>query len=93
MRWSLRFAFSASVLVIILLILKNHLEDLWDQYNVGSYISHSWKNTFQHGAVDNHPVFRGEPGDRVIIMAKLEKENTNWVMEHLSEYISSILDC
>lgn len=86
MRWSLRFALSASVLLIILLLLlKNHLEDLWDQYNVGSYISHSWKTAFQYGTVDDNPAFRGEPGDKIIVMAKLEKENTAWVTEHLPE--------
>ena len=92
MRWSLRFALSASVLLIILLLfLKSHLEDLWSQYSVGSYISHSWRNTFQYGIVDNNPAFGGEPGDKVIVMAKLEKENTDWVTEHLPEYVLSKL--
>jgi hypothetical protein len=87
MRWSLRFAVSASLLLIILLVLlKNHLEDIWDQYSVGTYIATSWKKTFQHGIVENIPAFRAEPGDKVIIMAKLEKENTDWVFDGLPEY-------
>lgn len=90
MRWALRFALSASVLAFLLLVLlKNHLEDLWDQYDVTSYIGASWKNTFKHGTVQNIPTFNGQPGDKVIIMATLEKENTDWVAEGLPEYASS----
>lgn len=89
MRWTLRFAVCASLLlVILLLILKNHLEDLWDQYSVGTYIATSWHNTFQHGTVENIPTFRGQPGDQIIIMAKLEKENTDWVADGLPEHVS-----
>lgn len=87
MRWVLRFAVSASLLLLLLLLLlKNHLEDLWDQYSVGTYIATSWGNTFQHGTVENIPALRGEAGDKVIIMAKLEKENTDWVSDGLPEY-------
>ena len=91
MRWAFRFALSASLLaIIILLFLKNHLEDLWDQYDVTSYIGASWKNTFQHGTVENIPTLSGQPGDKVIIMAKLEKENTDWVAEELPEYVQPL---
>ena len=92
MRWSLRFALSASILVILILfLLKNKLEDFWDQYDVTSYIGASWQNTFQHGTVENIPTFSGQHGDKVIIMAKLEKENTDWVAKELPEYASTIL--
>lgn len=88
MRWATRFAVIASlILIVLLLLLKNHLEDLWDQYRVGAYITTSWSNTFQYGAVENNPAFRGEPGNRVIVMAKLEKEDTDWVSVGLPEYI------
>lgn len=87
MKWSLRFALSAFTLLLILLLsLKSHFEDFWDQYSVGSYVHSSWKNTFRHGAVEHNTSFHGEPGDRAIVMAKLEEENTNWVTEHLPEY-------
>ncbi|KAL2051011.1 hypothetical protein ABVK25_008757 [Lepraria finkii] len=91
MRWALRFALSASVLAFLLLVLlKNHLEDLWDQYDVTSYIGASWKNTFKHGTVQNIPAFNGQPGDKVIIMATLEKENTDWVAEGLPDWQAAI---
>jgi len=85
MRCSFRFALSGLVLLIIpLLTLKSRLQDLWNQYNVASYISHSWRYPSRYGTVVNNSV---EPSDKVIIMAKLEKENTDWVTEHLSEYV------
>ncbi len=90
MRCSFRFALSGFVLLIIpLLILKSRLQDLWNQYNVASYISQSWRYPSQYGTVVNNSV---EPSDKVIIMAKLEKENTDWVTEHLSEYVLSGLN-
>ena len=87
MRLALRFALSASVfLIILLLIVKIKLEDVWDQYGVSTYIANSWKNTFQHGSVQSIPTFGGKAGDKVVIMAKTEKDNTDWVAQHLPEY-------
>lgn len=86
MRLALRFALSAStILIILLLIVKIKLEDIWDQYSVSTYIAHSWKNKFEHGPVQKIPTFSGEAGDKVVIMAKTEKENTDWVAEYLPE--------
>lgn len=90
MKWSLRFALGTTVLVIILLLLESRLENFWDQRSVGSFIRHSWKNTFHRGTVEHSPAFRGEPGDKVVIMAKLEKDKTSWVTEHLPEYITEM---
>lgn len=91
MRLVLRFALAISILItILLLLLKNILEDLWDQYSVSAYLQHSWKNSFQHGTVQNIPALHGEAGDQVIIMAKMEKENTNWVAEMLPEYVHEL---
>lgn len=87
MRLALRFALSASLIsIILLLIVKIKLEDIWDQYGVSTYIAHSWKNTFRHGPVQNIPTFGGDAGDKVVIMAKTKEENTDWVAENLPEY-------
>ena len=87
MRWTLRLAVSASfVVIILLLLLKHHLEDLWGQYRVGMYIATSWKNSFKHGTVQDTARFQGKLGDKVIIMAKLEQEDTDWVSDELPEY-------
>ena len=87
MRLALRFALSTSVfLIILLLVVKIKLEDIWDQYGVSTYIAHTWKNTFQHGPVQNIPTFGGAASDKVVIMAKTVKENTDWVAQNLPEY-------
>ena len=88
MRWSYRFALSISIpLIVLLLILKNYVEDIWDQYRVGSYIKASWDNKFHAGIKESSYPHQGKPGDKVIVMAKLEKEDTSWVTEHLQEYV------
>ena len=87
MRWSLRLILSAIFLLSIpLFLVTRHFADIWDQYSISSYIVASWQNTFRHGKVENIPAFDDKPGDKVIIMAKLEKENTDWVIEELPEY-------
>ena len=93
MRWILRFVLSISVLLgILLLLLNNHLQDLWDQYSVSLYLKHSYQKSFSSdGAWSNHPLFRGEAGDKVIIMAKTEKEDTSWVAAELPEYVSTTM--
>ena len=92
MRWSLRLILSAIFLLgIPLFLVTRHFADIWDQYSISSYIAASWQNTFRYGKVENIPAFDGKPGDKVIIMAKLEKENTDWVTEELPEYVASSL--
>ena len=89
MRWSLRLILSAFFLVSIpLFLVTRHFADIWDQYSISSYIAASWQNTFRFGNVEDIPAFDGKPGDKVIIMAKLEKENTDWVTEELPEYVA-----
>lgn len=92
MRLALRFALCTSLIsIILLLIIKIKLEDIWDQYGVSTYVTHSWRNTFQHGPVQNIPTFGGgEASDKVVIMAKTEKENTDWVAEYLPEYAPAL---
>ena len=88
MRWSLRLILSAFFLVSIpLFLVTRHFADIWDQYSISSYIAASWQNTFRYGNVENIPAFDNKLSDKVIIMAKLEKENTDWVTEELPEYV------
>ena len=86
MRSSIRFALSGSALLIIFLLVKKYVADIWDQYSVGSYIGSSWKSPFRGGKVDGLPGLMGEAGDKVVIMARLEMEDTSWVTTQLPEY-------
>ena len=86
MRWILRFFVAASlVAILLLLLLKNHLQDLSDQYNVNAYIHASLQNSFHYGTLEYHVSVAGKVGDKVVIMAKLERENTEWVAANLPE--------
>lgn len=86
MRWTVRFAVTASIaLIFFLFLLKQHLEDLWDQYNVPAYVRSSFKNTFRHGPLEYLTPVPSKMADQIIIMAKLEAENTDWVAKNLPE--------
>lgn len=62
-------------------LLEAHLQDICNQYRAGAYVIR-WLD--RHGTA---PSPHGEitPGDKVIVMAKLEEENTDWVKDELPE--------
>ena len=70
------------VILVPLYLLERHLHDLYNQYHAGDYVVDWWKY--------NQPSYKDAaaqttPGDKVIVMAKLEEEQTNWVEEELPE--------
>ena len=88
----------ALILVVLYFIFKVQVDDRFDQYGVGRYVKEKVKTTFKGGTLDYIPPLPGITGDKVIVMAKREKENTRWVIEELSEYIlldppATIYDC
>ena len=87
MRWPARFIFGASIVLLIpIFLLVRKLNEIWDQYNVPAYIHSSIK----HGTLEQPGLLPGAIGDKIIIMAKLEEEDTSWVAEYLPEYVSLI---
>lgn len=88
MRCAVRIAIGASILLIIpLWLLKNHLEDLWNQYDVPAYVVSAYKTSSLAGGYHALP-HRTRPladntNDKVIVMARLEQEDTDWVKEEL----------
>ena len=86
MRWTVRFALPALLLVITLfVILYIKFAQVWDQYSAPSYAWASLQNTFRGSDLDNPPAVVGNVEDKVVIMAKVESENTDWVAENLPE--------
>ncbi|KAL9576498.1 MAG: hypothetical protein Q9212_007050, partial [Teloschistes hypoglaucus] len=94
MRWTLRFALPALVLVITLFaILYIKYDQIWDQYNAPAYAWASLQNTFRGSTLDNPPPVldgEGKVGDKVVIMAKVESENTDWVARNLPDWQHAI---
>lgn len=87
MRWVLRFAVPAALLVIVLCtILFVKFAEIWDQYNAPAYAWASLQNTLHGSKLDNPPPIKGKVEDKIVIMAKVESADTQWVAEHLPEY-------
>ncbi|KAJ5177122.1 uncharacterized protein N7482_002999 [Penicillium canariense] len=88
MKGGLRFALCASLLLFFsLYLLEAHLKDLYDQYRAGTYLV-DWLD--RNGAVRS-PAFNDVPGDKVVVMAKLQEEPTDWVQEELPECVYDLL--
>lgn len=82
MRTSHRLLIVAFLVVAFLVLVKVRLHAVWDQNNIPAYISSSLG--FEAPSHFEHPPL-GLVGDKVIVMAKLESENTDWVAENLLE--------
>ena len=87
MRWAVRLLLCVSLLLLFpLYLLEAHLEDLYDQYRAGAYAAEWWNNKQykgQDGLSEKTPI----PGDKAIVMAKVEGEDTDWVKQELPEYV------
>lgn len=88
MRLALRLLLCASFLLFFpLYLLEAHLQDLYDQYSAGAYVA-DWWNYKQ--PTSQNAGFQKTPGDKVIVMAKMEQEQTSWVEDELPEYVITL---
>ena len=85
----MRIALCSIALVLCVIWFTRHLlEEIWDQYSVKDYIVDS---VFYY--IPEEQSERPEElewGDKVSVMARLEEENTDWVLEELPEYAMSL---
>lgn len=83
MKGGLRIAgFCVSCLVLFsLYLLEAHLQDICNQYRAGAYVV----NWLDRNDTTSSPHGNTTPGDKLIVMAKLEEEDTKWVEEELPE--------
>ncbi|KAJ6070232.1 hypothetical protein N7467_011551 [Penicillium canescens] len=77
----------SSLLLFSLYLLEAHLEDLCNQYRAGAYLV-DWLD--RNGAVPNPTYADSTMGDKVIVMAKLEEEHTEWVEQELPDWQRAI---
>ncbi|KAL1879006.1 hypothetical protein Plec18167_004301 [Paecilomyces lecythidis] len=76
------------LLTVCFVALKRHLQDIYDQYSAGAYLAELLR---QHGSDYTAPVpNHGSEGDKVIVMAKLEEEHTEWVEQELPDWQRAI---
>ncbi|KAI4122372.1 MAG: hypothetical protein LQ338_005861 [Usnochroma carphineum] len=91
MRWMLRFALPAVIIVITLcIVLYIKFAEIWGQYNAPAYAWASLQNTLRGSKLDNPPPVPGKVEDKVVIMAKVESEDTQWVADHLPDWQHAI---
>ncbi|GFF22290.1 hypothetical protein IFM46972_00232 [Aspergillus udagawae] len=89
MKSSSRIICCATLLLLIpLYLVKVHLEDFCDTYRAGTYLVDWAKSRYSPQTVPTIP--HGRTGDKVIVMAKLEEEHTEWVEEELPDWQRAI---
>lgn len=96
MRWAVRLLLCVSLLLLFpLYLLEAHLEDLYNQYRAGDYAAEWWNNKQQGYKGQNGLSSQtGQTaGDKVIVMAKMEGVETDWVKNELPEYVLFSLPC
>ncbi|KAH8433245.1 DUF3431 domain-containing protein [Aspergillus melleus] len=76
------------VLLVPLYLIKAHLEDLCDQYRAGAYLV-NWLDIESPEYEDVLPKHHLS-SDKVIVMAKLEEEPTEWVEAELPDWKRAI---
>ena len=92
MRCAVRLALSAAiVLLLVVFILKEQLESVWHRNSISAYIHDALFDPWHNADINETALWDGRPEDKVIVMAKLEAENTDWVLDHLPEYVAVYL--
>lgn len=78
-----------TILTLLFLLLTQHLLDLGNQYSAFTYFQTSVKNSFFHAPSNYPPTVGVEADDKVVVMAKMEKEDTSWVARELPRSVAS----
>lgn len=86
MKCGLRFLlFSAVTALVGLIFCWRCIADLESQYGAIVYLETSVRHMLLEHSQPRVPSVGAKPGDKVIVMAKLETDNTDWVAEELPE--------
>ena len=70
---------------MICLYMLNNLLHLCDQYSAGAYLAAMVNHRDSYP--QHHHKEAPAPEDKIIVMARLEEDNTDWVQEELPEYV------
>lgn len=86
MRWIVRTALAVVVALALLMlfVLDTIIKDSWHKYNVNNFVYSSVAEAL-HYDLDTYNPTEENSGDKIVIMAKLEAEDTEWVAEKLPE--------
>ena len=86
MKCGIRFLLCSGIVAVTgLLFCWSLLADLESQYGAVEYLTASVEHLLLESSGPQVANVGGKTGDKIIVMAKLEAEHTNWVEEELSE--------
>lgn len=80
---------ASGILILLIILLARHLLDLGNQYSAFTYFRTSLAKTFFQAPSNDPPAIGVEAGDKVVIMAKMETEDTNWVIRELPSFVTT----
>ena len=83
-RVALKVALVVSFVLLVLLV--RHFADILGQYRTPEYI---WSSLRNDNGLSATPMSLASPEDKIIVLAKLEKEDTEWVKDLLPELVQS----
>ncbi|KAJ5908264.1 hypothetical protein N7495_000946 [Penicillium taxi] len=87
-RFGLRVALCATSLIVFgCYLLQAHLREICTQYRAGQYLA-DWLD--RSTTTTPRPHYNAIPEDKVIVMAKLNEENTDWVATELPDWQRAI---
>lgn len=90
MKATKRLVIGASVVLILLLVLlARHLLDLGNQYSAWAYFRTSLANSLFNAPSNYPPTIHVEVDDKVVVMAKMESEDTDWVARELPSFVTT----
>jgi len=88
MKCRLRLLLSSFSILILLIVVIHYMAVLrwiWGPYDVGSYLTASADNYLHGPGADVYEQWDGIVQDKVVVVARLESEDTDWVEEYLPE--------
>ena len=79
---------AAGVSILLVVLLVRHLLDLGNQYSALTYARTSVAETLFHASSKAPPTIGSKVEDKVVVMAKMESEDTDWVALELPSFVS-----
>lgn len=78
------------IILVLLVLLTRHLLDLGNQYSAFVYFRTSIANSLFHTQSDYSPPSGVTADDKVVVMAKMESEDTEWVARELPSFVTKL---
>ena len=79
---------ASGLLLLLVVLLIRHLLDLGNQYSAFTYLRTSSANALFHGPSKAPPAIGSQVEDKVVVIAKIESEDTDWVPSELPSSVN-----